>query len=83
MEYLRCVVERITYQNETNGYAVIKCRAKGFTDLVTVVGNMPEPHVGAVLNLGGQWKTDMKYGRQFAVETYEETLPATVFGIEK
>ena len=83
MEYLRCVVERITYQNETNGYAVIKCRAKGFTDLVTVVGNMPEPHVGAVLNLGGQWKTDMKYGRQFSVETYEETLPATVFGIEK
>ena len=41
MDNLRCVVERITYQNETNGYAVIKCRAKGFNELVTVVGNMP------------------------------------------
>ena len=27
MERLRCVVERITYQNEQNGYSVIKCRA--------------------------------------------------------
>ena len=83
MDYLRCVVERITYRNETNGYAVIKCRAKGFNDLVTVVGNMPDPNVGAVLNLGGRWIIDQKYGRQFSVENYEETLPATVFGIEK
>ena len=34
MERLRCVVERITYQNEQNGYSVIKCRAKGYSDLV-------------------------------------------------
>ena len=44
MERLRCVVERITYQNEQNGYSVIKCRAKGYSDLVTVVGAMPEVH---------------------------------------
>ena len=35
MERLRCVVERITYQNEQNGYSVIKCRAKGYSDPVT------------------------------------------------
>ena len=74
MEYLRCVMERITYQNETNGYAVIKCRAKGFTDLVTVVENMLEPHVGAVLNLGGQWKNDMKNGKQFSINIEMKTL---------
>ena len=56
MERLRCVVERITYQNEQNGYSVIKCRAKGYADLVTVVGSMPEVHVGSVLELGGNWK---------------------------
>lgn len=83
MERLRCVVERITYQNETNGYSVIKCRAKGYQDLITVVGTMPETHVGSVLTLGGSWRVDSKYGRQFSVETYEETLPATVYGIEK
>lgn len=83
MEHLRCVVERITYQNEENGYTVIKCLVKGFSDLVTVVGNMPDVHVGSVLNLGGSWRVDSKYGRQFQMETFEETLPATVYGIEK
>ena len=83
MEHLRCVVERITYQNEQNGYSVIKCRAKGYNDLVTVVGVMAEVHVGSVLFLTGNWKMDAKYGRQFSMETYEETLPATVYGIEK
>lgn len=53
MEGLRCVVERITYQNEQNGYSVIKCRAKGYSDLVTVVGAMPEVHVGAVVYTSG------------------------------
>ena len=83
MDHLRCVVERITYQNETNGYTVIKCRAKNYNDLVTVVGSMPDVHVGSVLQLTGSWRIDPKYGRQFSMETFEETLPATVFGIEK
>ena len=83
MEKLRCVVERITYQNEENGYTIIKCRAKNYQDLVTVVGAMPEVHVGSVLLLQGAWRMDKKYGRQFAMESYEETLPATVYGIEK
>ena len=83
MEHLRCIVERITYQNALNGYSVIKCRAKGFKELVTVVGSMPDVHVGSVLFLGGNWRVDGKYGRQFQMETFEEALPATVYGIEK
>ena len=62
---------------------MIKCRAGGYPELITVVGIMPETHVGAVLSLTGSWKVDSRYGRQFAAETYEETLPATVYGIEK
>ena len=83
MEHLRGVVERITYQNAENGYSVIKCAVKNYNDLVTVVGCMPDVHVGSVLYLGGNWRIDPKYGRQFSIETFEETLPATVFGIEK
>ncbi len=83
MEYLRCVVERITYQNADNGYTVLKCAVKNAQDLVTVVGVMPDTHVGSVLALEGFWKVDAKYGRQFSVEKFEETLPATVYGIEK
>lgn len=83
VEYLRCVVERITYQNAENGYTVLKCAVKNYKDLVTVVGTMPDTHVGSVLSLEGFWKVDAKYGRQFSVEKFEETLPATVYGIEK
>ena len=53
MDHLRCVVQRITYANEQNGYTVLKCSAKGYQDLVTVVGTMPETHVGSVLTLEG------------------------------
>lgn len=83
MDHLRCVVERITYQNADNGYMVLKCAVKNAQDLVTVVGIMPDTHVGSVLALEGVWKVDAKYGRQFSVEKFEETLPATVYGIEK
>ncbi|MCD8371527.1 MAG: ATP-dependent RecD-like DNA helicase [Clostridiales bacterium] len=83
MDHLRCVVERITYQNAENGFSVIKCRAKGYNDLVTVVGSMPDVHVGSVLTMQGQWRIDGKYGRQFSAEKWEETLPATTYGIEK
>ena len=83
MEHLRGVVERITYQNGMNGYSVIKCRVQGFSDLVTAVGMMPETHVGSAVILGGSWRTDSRFGRQFSVETYEETVPATAYGLEK
>ena len=83
MDQLRCVVERITYQNPSNGFTVLKCAAKGFNDLVTVVGSLPEINVGSVLTLTGNWKVDPKYGRQFSIDSFEETLPATVLGIEK
>ena len=83
MEFLRCVVERITYQNEENGFCVIKCKAKGFHELVTVVGSMPDVHVGSVLRIQGRWKVDGKHGRQFQAEKWEETLPATAYGMEK
>ena len=75
LDRLRCVVERITYQSD--GYSVLKCAAKGYSDLVTVVGTMPEVHVGSVLSLGGAWKMNPKYGRQFEVESFEETLPVS------
>ena len=83
MEQLNCVIERITYHNEENGYSVIKCHARGYSDIITAVGTMPEAHVGSVFNLYGYWKVDPKYGQQFVFQRCEETLPATVNGIKK
>lgn len=83
MVKLRCVVERITYQNPENGYSVLKCRVKDYAELVPVVGNLLDANVGSVLLMEGSWKVDGKYGRQFVAESWEETLPATVYGMEK
>ena len=83
MTTLRCVVERITYQNPENGYSVLKVKVKGYDDLVTLVGNLLEVPVGSVLLCRGEWKVDKRYGSQFVAATWEETIPATVYGIEK
>lgn len=83
MARLRCVVERITYQNPENGYSVLKVRVKGYRELVPLVGNLVDVTVGSVLLVDGTWKIDAKYGRQFMAERWEETVPATVYGMEK
>lgn len=80
---LRAVIERITYQSAENGYSILKADVKGYKDLVTLVGNMPEVTVGTVMVAEGEWKVNKQYGSQFVVNTYEETMPATEFGMEK
>ena len=77
MSRIRCVVERITYQNPENGYSVLRVKVKGYDDLVTVVGSLLDVSVGSVLMIDGSWKVDARYGRQFSAEKWEETLPAT------
>jgi len=83
MDYLSGVVERITYVNEENGYTVAKIKSKGFQELVTVVGNIATVNIGATISLKGEWKINSKFGKQFMVEYYSETVPATIAGIEK
>lgn len=80
---IRCVVERITYQNPDNGYSVLKVRIKGYDELMPLVGNLFDVNVGSVLIVEGNWKVDAKYGREFVAESWEETMPATIYGIEK
>lgn len=83
MTKLRCVVERITFQNAENGYSVMKVKVKGYDDLVTLVGNLLEVPAGSVLLCEGEWRVDKRYGQQFQCETWEEVMPATAYGIEK
>lgn len=80
---IRCIVERITYQNPENGYTILKVNVKGYDELVTVVGSLLDANVGSVLLIDGDWKLDTKYGRQFIAQKWEETMPASIYGIEK
>ena len=80
---IRCVIDSIVYQNQENGYTVMRVKVKDYNEPVTLIGNLLEVPVGAVLLCDGEWVMDKKYGRQFKTETYEEVMPATVYGIEK
>ncbi|SHJ70921.1 exodeoxyribonuclease V alpha subunit [Anaerobranca californiensis DSM 14826] len=83
MENLTGVVERITFQNEENGFSVIKIKVKNSPDLITVVGNLASVNIGSIIKLTGYWKVDSKFGKQFVVVDYQELVPATTYGIQK
>ena len=80
---LRCVVEHITYQNEKNGWSVMKVKVKGYDNLVTLTGSLLDVPVGSVLLVDGVWRVDPKYGQQFVAQSWSEVMPATLYGIEK
>ncbi len=83
MESINCTIEHITYQNPENGYSVLQATVKGYREPQTVVGSFFEVTVGAVLKVEGEWKVDKRYGRQFSAQSWSETMPATLVGIEK
>ena len=83
MENIRCTVERITYQNEENGWSVLRVNVKGYKDVVTLVGNFCYTKVGAVLAVEGNWRMDAKFGKQFQAVNWKEELPSSIVGIEK
>lgn len=77
------VVERITYADEEKGFSVIKVRATGYREPVTVVGNISGINIGSVISVQGKWSINKKFGRQFNAVYWEESLPADIYGIEK
>lgn len=83
MTKLRCVVEHITYQNQENGWSVMKVKVKGYDNLVTLRGSLLDIPVGSVLLVDGDWRVDPKYGQQFVAQSWTEVMPATLYGIEK
>ena len=83
MEKITGVVERITYYNEETGYGIIKVRVKGFKDLFTFTGKFVSINVGAMIEAKGNFTINKKFGRQFSVIEYKESLPASINGIEK
>jgi len=90
MDAIAGSVERITYFNPENGYSVVRLRPdRGLITgvnregLVTVTGNMPELAPGEHLRLSGRWLNHPKHGLQFQCEICEQTLPATVVGIQR
>ena len=71
---LRGAVSAVVYQNEGNGYAVLRLKTEG-GETVTVVGTIPVLAVGERLAVTGHWITHASYGRQFAADFLERQMP--------
>ena len=54
-ETLKGLIERVTYHNPENGFAVLKVVVKGRQDLVTVVGSTTSVTAGEHLEATGKW----------------------------
>jgi len=76
-------VERITYHNEENGFCVLRIKAKGFRELVTVVGFASLIASGEFVEAIGVWKNDVQYGLQLAATSLKITPPTTLVGVQK
>jgi len=76
-------IENLTYVNEENGYTVAKVRVPGYSDPVTIVGQLISPAPGEVLRMKGLWINHPRFGRQFKVMSHQAVVPATVTGIRK
>jgi exodeoxyribonuclease V alpha subunit len=81
--YLEGTLERLTYQNEENGYTVARLIPQGKSAEVTVVGTLTGASVGESLRLEGIWTSHPQYGRQFEVLSFTVHYPATVEGLRK
>src|SRR5580693_5510411 len=82
-EVLAGLVERVTYQNADNGFCVIRVKARGHRDLVTVVGHAATISAGEWINAAGDWVNDRSHGQQFKARFLKTTPPTSVEGIEK
>jgi exodeoxyribonuclease V alpha subunit len=76
-------IERVTYNNEDNGFTIARVKVHGKRDLVTIVGILMTPIPGEILKLRGEWANHPKFGEQFKVVEFETKVPATVYGIQK
>jgi len=83
LQYLEGTLERLTFQNEENGYTVARLIPRGKTNEVTVVGTLTGVNVGELLHLEGIWTSHPQYGRQFEVRSFSVHYPATIEGLRK
>ena len=83
MERIEGQVERVTFFNEQNGFAVLRVKVRGQRDLVTVLGALPAVNGGEWVHATGDWTRDPQHGLQFRADTLSATAPNSREGIEK
>src|SRR3954471_15663581 len=82
-EALAGLVERVTFHNPETGFCVLRVKARGQRDLVTVVGAAAAITAGEFIQASGAWVNDRTHGLQFKAAFLRVAPPTTLEGIEK
>ena len=77
------LVERVTFHNEDNGFCVLRVKARGKRDPITVVGHAAVISAGEFIQASGEWANDRTHGVQFRARFLKTMPPTTTEGIEK
>lgn len=80
---LEGVVERVVFSAPEDHYAVLRFRAKGRRQPVTLVGALAGVQEGEELQVKGRFEHHPRFGEQFRAVWWYAVLPATVAGIER
>jgi exodeoxyribonuclease V alpha subunit len=81
-EVLAGLVERVTSHNAENGFCVLRVKARGQRDLITVLGHAAMISTGEFVQASGTWVNDRTHGVQFKASLLRAP-PTTIEGIEK
>ena len=82
-EVLAGIVERVTFHNAETGFAVLRVKARGHRDLVTIVGHTAAIAAGEWITVTGEWVNDRTHGQQFKARFLKTSAPTTAEGIER
>jgi exodeoxyribonuclease V alpha subunit len=82
-ELLAGLVERVTFHNAENGFCVLRIKARGERDLITVLGHAAMISAGEFVQASGAWINDRTHGVQFKASFLKAAPPTTIEGIEK
>src|SRR5256886_1611080 len=82
-EVLAGLVERVTFHNSENGFCVLRAKARGHRDVVTVVGHAATIAAGEWITASGEWINDRTHGQQFKARFMRTSPPTSADGIEK
>jgi exodeoxyribonuclease V alpha subunit len=82
-EVLAGLVERVTFHNDENGFCVLRVKARGQRDLITMLGHAATISAGEFVQASGGWTNDRVHGVQFRASFLKVAAPTTVEGIEK
>ena len=82
-EVLAGSIERVTFHSAESGFCVLRIKARGHRDLITVVGHAAEISAGEWVTVSGTWVNSREHGQQFKASFLKASAPTTAEGIEK